>query len=85
MAGGDWTGASPIAKVVGVSTEEQTMSPGVAVHAVPVLVARSSEMPNLVTSIAVHPGLKVIGAVGTNVPRVTTHGVMIPHFSLTVH
>ena len=70
---------SPIAKVVGVGTEEQTMSPGVAVHAVPVLVARSSEMPDLVTSIAAHPGLKVIGAVGANVPRITTHGAEVVH------
>ena len=79
MAGGDWTGASPIAKAVGVRTEEQTMSPGVAVHAVPVLVARSSEMPDLVTSVAVCPGLKVIGAVGANVPHVTTHGAEVVH------
>ena len=64
---------------MGVGTEEQTMSPGVAVHAVPVLVARSSEMPDLVTSVAARPGLKVIGAVGTNVPRITTHGAEVVH------
>ena len=65
--------------MVGVGTEERTMSPGVVVHAVPVLVARSSEMPDLVRSVAAHPGLKVIGAVGTNVPCITTHGAEVVH------
>ena len=50
------------------------MSPGAAVHAVPVSGARGSEMPDLVASIAMHPGLKVLGTVGVNVPSVTTHG-----------
>ena len=79
MAGGDWAGAGPITKVVGVGAEERTMSPSVAVHAVPVLVARSSEMPNLVTSVVAHPGLKVVGAIRTNVPSVTTHGAEVIH------
>ena len=77
MAGGDWAGAGPIAKVVGVSAEERTMSPSVAVHAVLVLVAGSGEMPDLVASVAVRPGFKVVGAVRTNVPHVTTHGAEV--------
>jgi hypothetical protein len=55
------------------------MSPGVAVHAVPVLWARRSEMPDLVTSVAMRPGLKVLGAVGTNVSCVTAHGAEVVH------
>ena len=77
--GGDWTGVSPVAKAVGVGTEEQRMPPAVAVHAEPVLVARSGKMPDLVTSAAAHPGLKVSGAVGANVPHVTTHGAEVVH------
>ena len=65
------TGMSSITEVVGVGTEERTMSPGVAVHAVLVLWARRSEMPDLVTSVAVRPGLKVLGAIGMNVSHVT--------------
>ena len=79
VAGGDCTGTSPIAKVVGVGTGVRTMSPAVAVHAVPVLGARRSEMPDFVTSAAAHPGLKVIGAVGMNMPSVTTHGAEVVH------
>ena len=55
------------------------MSPGVAVHAVLVLGARRGEVPNLMASVAAHPGLKVLGAVGVNVPSVTTHGVEVVH------
>ena len=55
------------------------MSPGIAVHAVPVLGAGRSEMPDLVTSVATQPGLKVLGAVGTNVPSVPTHGAEVIH------
>ena len=69
MAGGDCAGASPIAKAVRVGTEEQMVSPAVAVHAVPVLVA----------SVAACPGFKVLGAVGVNVPYVATHGAEVVH------
>ena len=55
------------------------MSPGVAIHAVPVLVARRGEMPNLVTSVAMQPGLKVLGAGGMDVPHVATHGAEVIH------
>ena len=36
-------------------------------------------MPNLVASVAACPGLKVLGAVGVNVPSVTTHGAEVVH------
>ena len=55
------------------------MSPGVAVHAVPVLGAGQSEMPDLVASVAARLGLNVLGAVGVDVPSVTTHGAEIVH------
>ena len=55
------------------------MSPCVAVHAVPVLVARCGEVPNLTTSVASGPGLKVLGAGGTDVPSVATHGAQVVH------
>jgi hypothetical protein len=55
------------------------MSPSVAIHAVPVLGTRRSEMPNLVAGVAVRPGLKVLGAVGANVPSVTTHEAEVVH------
>ena len=66
------------------------MSPSVAIHAVPVLGTRQSEMPNLVAGVAVRPGLKVLGAVGMNVvtiPRVDCSYVfffyMFHHFPPT--
>ena len=79
MAEGDWTRTGPLAKAVGVGAEERTMTPGVAIHAVSVLRARRSEMPDLVTGIAVRPGFKVFGAVGTNVPSVAAHGAEVVH------
>ena len=79
MAEGDWTRTSPLAKVVGVGAEERAMSPCVAVHTILVLGARGSEMPDLVTSIAACPGLKVLGAVGTNMPGVAAHGAEVVH------
>ena len=36
-------------------------------------------MPDLMTSIASGPGLKVLGAVGANVPSVATHGAEVVH------
>ena len=51
----------------------------VAVHAVLVLGAGQSEMPNLMTSVASGPGLKVLGAVGANVLSVATHGAEVVH------
>ena len=62
-----------LAKAMRVSAVEQTVSPCIAVHAVPVLVAGRSEMPDLVTSVASGPGLKVLGAGGVDVPSVATH------------
>ena len=76
---GDWIGAISLAKAMGVGAVEQTVSPCVAVHAVPVLVAGRSEMPDLLTSVAPGPGLKVLGAGGTDVPSVTTHGAEVVH------
>ena len=70
---------SPITKVVGVGTEERMVFPAVAVHAVLVLGARGSEMPDLVASVAMRPGLNVLRAVGMNVPSVTTHGAEVVH------
>ena len=70
---------SLLAEAVGVGAVKRTMSPGVAVHAVPVLGARHSEMSDLVTRVAARPGLKVLGAVGADVPSVTTHGAEVVH------
>ena len=36
-------------------------------------------MPDLMTSIALGPGLKVLGAVGVNVPSVAAHGAEVVH------
>ena len=36
-------------------------------------------MPNLMTSIASGPGLKVLGAGGVNVPSVAAHGAEVVH------
>ena len=68
-----------LTKMVGVGAEERAMSPCVAVHTILVLGARGSEMPNFMTSIAVRPGLKVVGAIGMNVSGVATHGAEVVH------
>jgi hypothetical protein len=68
-----------LAKAMGVGAVERTVSPCIAVHAVPVLVAGRSEMPDLVTSVASGPGLKVLGAGGRDVPSVATHGAEVVH------
>ena len=36
-------------------------------------------MPDLLTSVALGPGLKVLGAVGANVPSVAAHGAEVVH------
>ena len=76
---GDWTGAGSLAKAVGIGAVERTVSPCVAVHAVLVFGVGRSEMPDLMTSAALGPGLKVLGAIGMNVPHVTTHGAEVVH------
>ena len=79
MAKGDWAGSSFLAKMVRVGAVEQAVSPCVAIHAVLVLGAGGSEMPNLMTSVASGPGLEVLGASGANVPCVTTHETEVVH------
>ena len=55
------------------------MSPAVAVSAVLVLGAFEGEMADLVTSVAICLGLEVVGAVGMNMPHVTTHEIEVVH------
>jgi hypothetical protein len=76
---GDWARAISLAKVMGVGAVERPVSPCVAVHAVPVLVARQGEMPDLMTSIASGPGFKVLGTGGVDVPSVAAHGAEVVH------
>ena len=55
------------------------MSPAVAVSAVLVFGAFRGEMADLVTSVATCLGLEVVGAVGMNMPHVTTHKIEVVH------
>ena len=53
--------------------------PAVAVSTVAVLGAGGSEMPHLVAGVAVHPGLKVSRAIGTDVSDMAAHGTKVVH------
>ena len=79
VAGWDWAVAIFLTEAVGISTGMATMPPAVAVSAVAVLGAGSSEMPNLVAGVATRSGLEVLWTVGTDVADVATHGTEVVH------
>ena len=79
MAGWDWAVTILLTEVVGISAGMTTVPPAVAVPSVVVLGATGGEVANLVTGVAVHSGLKVSWAIGTDMAHIATHGAKVVH------